>query len=103
MTTYEINGMINSVFRCGLNESFRVVTQCRLVVVYQRSGATYPAHLQGPSSRRRMPVTLWVHSYVGNGVNSDWFSDSVAPKEKGNEVSSLLLNKDACGDTNLHS
>ena len=36
-------------------------------------------------------------------MNSDWFSDSVAPKEKRNEVSGLLLNKDACGDTNLHS
>jgi hypothetical protein len=36
-------------------------------------------------------------------VNSDWFSDSVASKEEGNEVSSLLLNKDAYGETNLHS
>jgi hypothetical protein len=36
-------------------------------------------------------------------VNSDWFSDSVASKEEGNEASSLLLNKEAYGDTNLHS
>jgi hypothetical protein len=36
-------------------------------------------------------------------VNSDWFSDSVVAKEEGNEVSSLLLNKNAHGDTNLHS
>jgi len=36
-------------------------------------------------------------------VKSDWFSDSVAAKEEGKEVSSLLLNEVACGDTKLHS
>ena len=35
-------------------------------------------------------------------MNSDWFSDSVAPQAEGREVRCLLLNKDAYGDRNLH-
>ena len=35
------------------------VTQRRLVVSHRLFGATYRSHLQGPSSRSRMPGTIW--------------------------------------------
>ena len=88
---------VSSGSRCHVIRStfFWDFTQRILVICYRRFGSTYRFHLQGSSSQTRMSGTLNVHSYIRNGVGSDYFLESMMlPNRVSGEylsVSGILL------------